>query len=99
MAAYRYSSNVLCISQTNDLLAEITSTINELNDLEDAGLFIAEISAWPLFMRVYDCSARFEYCSIDRYTLYRAANSAFFYPLYLASEGISYEGMVATLSV
>jgi hypothetical protein len=69
MAAYRYSSYVLCISKTDDILAEITSTVDELNDLEDASLLIAEISAWPLFIRVYGCTAPFEYCNIGRFTL------------------------------
>ena len=99
MAASRYSSYVLSVSETDDVLAEIASTVDELNDLEDAGLLIAEISAWPLFIRVYSCTARFEYCNIGRYILHRVANSTIHYPLYLAPERIQYEGMDAALSV
>src|SRR6516225_3767734 len=99
MASYRYSSYVLSVSETDDVLAEIASTVDELNDLEDAGFFVAEISAWPLFIRDHGCTARFEYCDICRNAIHRATYNPFLHPLYLAPERIQYEGMDTALSV
>src|SRR5258708_7410206 len=79
MAAYRYSSFVLSLFNTDVTLAAGTNPTAELNDLEDAGLLIAEISAWPLFIRHHGCIAAVECCSNDRYPDYRSANRAFLY--------------------
>src|SRR3989442_13450988 len=99
MAAYTYPSYVLSISNTYDTMAEITSPIDELNDLVDAGLLVAEIPTWHLFIRDYDCTASIECRDIDRYTHHRAADCTFFYALHHAPGHISCEGMVATLLV